>query len=212
MKYIFLLFLILLLTGCTLVKNPDSQISSNIASVSENKEDPNISSSHKELCEEAAERFSVSVNHVFESGETIQIDDLMSYFTVFHMRDEEGKLLPELEKYRTNNGLYEIKIPKNIVNDVLSSIFMVALDDSISVYYKDGDTENYVLDAEVRDMFYFECTNFDMENGNNIIKYDSGWIDPDEDGEHINIEGRFELGIKVISEEKFQYVFCRKIS
>ena len=171
-----------------------------------------ISESEKELCREAADRAHLSVFSNFKADDIIPIDNVILYYELFMMRGEKGALLPELEQYKTNNNFFEIRIPKEKIRNDLQPLFSPYIDDTYSKYEDPTDNNYIILDAEVRGHIFSRCKSYTKKDDIIEMEVEGGWIDPvPESGDGYNVAIKFILGVKLLGESEFMYMYCNSI-
>ena len=123
--------------------------------------DEPISEEEKELCEDAALRFHTAGDFDFTAEDAIAIDKVIRYYTCFMMCDESGKLIPDLDRYRTGKYYYEIRVPKEVVKSALQQLFIPHIDDTSSGYEDPADSNYYILNAEARGHIFSRCLSYE---------------------------------------------------
>ena len=169
-----------------------------------------ISEHEKELCREAAQRAYISFYLSFKADEIIPIDDVILYYQNNMMRGEKGALLPELKQYKcdTNIRSYVIRIPKEEVRNALQPFFSPRIDDAYSKYEDFEDNNYLILNAEVRGHLFTRCNSYTRKGDIIEMEAEGGWVDPyPESGDGYNVGRKFTLGVKLLGESEFMYMY-----
>ena len=169
-----------------------------------------ISEREKKLCCEAAHRADVSFYSSFKADEVIPIDDVILYYELHMMRNERGALLPELKQYKcdTNIRSYVIRIPKEEVRNALQPFFSPRIDDAYSKYEDFEDNNYLILDADVRGLLFTRCNSYTRKGDIIEMEVEGGWVDPyPESGDGYNVDSKFILGVKLLGESEFMYMY-----
>lgn len=171
-----------------------------------------ISEIEKKLCWNAAVGAYDSSFSSFKTDSIIPIDNVILYYELHMMRGEKGVLLPELEQYKTNNDSYEIRIPKEKVRNDLQPLFSPYIDDTYSKYEDPTDKNYLILDAEVRGHIFSRCKSYTKKDDIIEMEVEGGWIDPvPESGDGYNVAIKFILGVKLLGESEFMYMYYNSI-
>ncbi len=146
----------------------------------------------------------------FEEGAIVPVDDLMLYFLLFEVWDNNkaGGVYDYLEQYRTNNEehIYEISIPKEIVNSEIEKHFAVKVDGAESEYTNPENEDHYLIFPNIGGDFCVAMKDHTV-NGNRSTAtyacYDdlTGWI-----------YRKAEICIEnEDSEEEFKIIYVREV-
>ncbi|MBE6586850.1 MAG: hypothetical protein E7647_00380 [Ruminococcaceae bacterium] len=124
----------------------------------------------------SAHKYFLSSDITFEEGDTVSVDELIDYFTIFKMRDENNsyELYEHLEQYRTGrdeNLLYEISIPKELVNAEIEKHFSVKVDGSESEYTDPENEDCYLLRPDGRGMMSVAMKNHTVDGNKSTAIY-----------------------------------------
>ncbi len=159
----------------------------------------------------SAKKYFLSSDITFEEGDTVSVDELIDYFTIFKMMDENNsyELYEHLEQYRTGrdeNLLYEISIPKELVNSEIEKHFSVKVDGSESEYTDPENEDCYLLRPDGRGMMSVAMKNHTVDGNKSTAIYAFYY---DIDG---SIYRKAEICIEnEDSEEDFKIIYVREI-
>ena len=154
----------------------------------------------------SAKKYFYSSDLIFEEGDTVPVDKLMTYFTLCEMRDNSNnsELYEYLEQYRTDRDYFSI--PKDIVNTEIEKHFAVKVDGSDSQYTDPENADHYLLTLCARGLMGVVMKDHAVDGNRSTavyVLYDS-------------IDGRIFRKAEICienedSEEDFKIIYVREI-
>lgn len=139
----------------------------------------------------------------FEKGDQVPIDDLMQYYLVFEVWDNDS-----LWQYKTSNEkkLYEFSVPKEIIHSEIEKHFAVKVNDVYSEYTDPENTNNYLISPSITGNYCVAVRDRTVEDNISTATYACY------DGQTSWIYRKVEICVeKEDSEEDFKILYIREV-
>ncbi|MBQ3528387.1 MAG: hypothetical protein IJA52_07545 [Clostridia bacterium] len=153
-----------------------------------------------------AKNYFISSNLIFEEGDTVPVDKLMTYFILFEISDKNDsyEVYEHLEQYVIDNCA--LSIPKEIVNSEIEKHFSVKVDGSESEYTDPENKDCYRLNRAARGGMSVAVKNYTVDGNRSIATYALY-----DDIDH-KIHRKAEICIEnEDSEEDFKIIYVREV-